>query len=194
MMMMFYFLTMASLAGKKWSDGNKGASCRGATGGVVLHLPRKTFTKLKPFHCLKLYICFIPSSFTCFPSNLSLLIWWWVIFSEFSLLKKQPSICTIYPILTNTHLKSTHHTLAPMQVPKKRPLNKALSMMDLDATIEDHRDCGRAPPCKRPRHTDQVLQDLASPDIVGDQTVPCQTYKHQKWYLWIRTDLSNPKW
>lgn len=61
------------------------------------------------------------------------------------------------------------------EVPKKRSLNKALSMMDLEETIEDNWEGGRAPPCKRPKNVEQVLASLGSPDIVGDQTAKKMT-------------------
>ena len=67
--------------------------------------------------------------------------------------------------------------LASLQVPQKKPLNKALSMMDLKETVDESRDPGRAPPCKRPRQTDQVVADLGSPAVVGDQTVSCSNAK-----------------
>ena len=144
----------------------------------MLHLPRKTFTRLKPsetfplFEALHLFytqfIYMLPiEPFNPFTPHL--------VYEKTTINLYYIPNFDQYPFKVNPP-----HTLAPMQVPKKRPFNKALSMMDLDETIEDRRDCGRAPPCKRPRHVDEVLQNLASPDIVGDQTVPCQTYKHQK--------------
>ena len=48
-------------------------------------------------------------------------------------------------------------------------------MMELEETLEGDGLPNRAPPAKRPRNSDQILQDLESPDVVGDQTVSCQT-------------------
>ena len=48
-------------------------------------------------------------------------------------------------------------------------------MMDLEETLEDDGFSNRAPPAKRPRNSDKILEDLESPDVVGDQTVSCQT-------------------
>lgn len=46
--------------------------------------------------------------------------------------------------------------------------------MDLGETIDFDEEKGdRAPPCKRPRRTDEVLRGLDSPDVVGPQTVSC---------------------
>ena len=56
----------------------------------------------------------------------------------------------------------------------KSALNKALSMMDLEMTIEDDVMEPRGsspPPAKRPRRMSKVLDCLDSPGVVGQQTV-----------------------
>eukprot|EP00435_Cladocopium_sp_Y103_P030242 s1037_g7.t1 len=58
-----------------------------------------------------------------------------------------------------------------LQASAKRPMNRAMSMMDLGETIDLDEDKGsRAPPCKRPRRTDEVLRDLDSPDVAKKMT------------------------
>lgn len=84
---------------------------------------------------------------------------------------------------------------ASLQVPHKKPLNKALSMMDLEETVDESRDPGRAPPCKRPRRTDRVVADLGSPAVVGDQTVSCsssRTYIHTCHLRCIQRFIDSP--
>lgn len=59
-------------------------------------------------------------------------------------------------------------------------------MMDLEETLEDDGFSNRAPPAKRPRNSDKILEDLESPDVVGDQTVSCQT-------MWVQYKLAVSK-
>jgi len=58
-------------------------------------------------------------------------------------------------------------------VQPKTGFNKALSMMNLEETLEEGASDGRHPPCKKPRRTKQTLEGLDSPDVVGDQTDSC---------------------
>ena len=61
------------------------------------------------------------------------------------------------------------------QVAKKTPFNRAMSYMNLDEAIEDDGVNPRAPPCKKPRRNDELVDDLEVPNGVGDQTVSCPT-------------------
>ena len=71
-----------------------------------------------------------------------------------------------------------------LQGSTKRPLSKAMSMMDLGETVDfDEGNGNRAPPCKRPRRTDEVLRGLDSPDVVGPQTVSCPMGSENKLVL-----------
>lgn len=83
--------------------------------------------------------------------------------------------CSPYTLLhcvpsTIIHCFPNHYL---WQVQPKTGFNKALSMMNLEETLEEGASDGRHPPCKKPRRTKQTLEGLDSPDVVGDQTDSC---------------------
>ena len=83
--------------------------------------------------------------------------------------QKNYEVCSLYHF--------TQFVSFVWQAEKKKPLNRALSLMEMGETIDVVDDDNpRAPACKRPRHSKEVVESLDSPDVVGHQTVSCQKH------------------